>query len=198
MKLIGLTGGPGTGKSTVAEMFEKLGAPVFNADRAVHEFLARRGSGHRKVVAAFGKKILDERGEIDRRKLGKIVFGNTAKRRKLEGIVHPYVGRAMRQWAARQQKRRTKIAVAEVPLLFEAGFDKWVDVTMVVSAGTGQQVERLGRRSKISRQDARTRIAAQVPLKEKVLLADYVVDNRGSRASTRRQVINIWKELNGN
>lgn len=197
MKLIGLTGGPGTGKSTVAEMFEKLGAPVFNADQAVHEFFAGRGSAYRKVAAAFGKEILDERGEIDRRKLGKIVFENTVQRKKLEGIVHPYVGRAIRQWAAGQQKRRTKIAVAEVPLLFEAGFDKWVDVTVVVSAGMGQQVERLGKRLKISRQDVRSRIAAQVPLKEKVLLADYVVDNRGSRASTRRQVINIWKELNG-
>lgn len=197
MTIIGLTGNPGTGKSTVAAMFQKLGAAVFDSDRAVHDLLERKGACYRAVVREFGERILNEDKGIDRRKLAEVVFNDGRARKKLERIVHPYVGRAMSRWVARPEIHRKKVAVMEVPLLFEAGFDKWVDGIVVVRANRSQQIARLKGRLGLSRREALSRIAAQMPLKEKIRRADYVVDNRSSRDAARQQVLNIWKELTG-
>ena len=197
MTTIGLTGNPGTGKSTVAAMFQKLGAAVFDSDRAVHDLLERKGACYRAVVREFGERILNEDKGIDRRKLAAVVFNDGRARKKLERIVHPHVGRAMSRWVVRPEIHRKKVAVMEVPLLFEAGFDKWVDGIVVVRANRSQQIARLKGRLGLSRREALSRIAAQMPLKEKIRRADYVVDNRSSRDAARQQVLNIWKELTG-
>lgn len=198
MKVIGITGGMGTGKTTAAAMFRDLGAAVLDADKIAHDLLKPGTACFRAVVKLLGKDILRQ-GRIDRKRVAEQVFPDARRLKALEGIIHPKVEREMRARIAGYRKGgRVKAVVLDVPLLFEAGFDRLVDIIIVVSSVQKQQVERAVRNLGMTRAEALRRIRAQMPLKEKKLLADMVINNRGSRTELRREIRKIWKQLNIN
>jgi len=196
MYSIGLTGSFGSGKTTVAKMFESLGARVLNADKIAHKLIAKNGRCHKRVVKAFGKEILT-RGVIDRNKLAGVVFNDFRKKKKLEQIIHPEVIKELKARLAQYKKnKRVKIAVIDVPLLFESGLDRVVDATLVVKANREKQISRNIKRRGLTRAEILKRIKGQLSVKKKIRLADFVVDNRGDSKKTRRQVKEIWTLLN--
>ena len=195
MITIGITGSYGTGKSTVAAMFAALGARIIDADQIVHALLAKQGRCCRAIVHAFGRDVLTEEGEIDRKKLSAVVFPDPKKRKVLESLVHPEVIRDIKkQLAEFQAQKRIKAVVLDIPLLFEAGLQSLVDITVVVRATQKEQLLRTADRSILTRSDRLKRIRAQMPLREKMRRADIIIDNRGSLKKTRSQVEAFWEE----
>ncbi|GBE36135.1 dephospho-CoA kinase [bacterium BMS3Bbin07] len=193
--LVGLTGGFGCGKSTVLKLFEKLGATVLSADSIVHDLL-ERAEVRDSIVKMFGPDILG-RGEIDRKKLSKKVFSDEIQRKKLEKLIHPLVLETIDQ----TYKKAVNLActpeiimIVEIPLLFETGFDKGMDVVVVVRAEADVIRERL-RRKGFPDEEIRARAAAQFQIDEKVSRADYVIDNSGSLEDTEQQVRAVWADL---
>ncbi len=196
MLRIGITGGMGTGKETVAGMFADRGALVIDADRIARDAVRPRRAAWRGIVRAFGRKILLPDGRIDRRALGDIVFRDRRKRRLLNAIVHPPVVREMRRRMARAARSgRHPVLVANVPLLFEAGLEGDFDRIVVVSCPRMEQVRRCRARDGLSRAEVERRMRAQLPLAEKRRRADYVVDNGGTLENTERQVQKVWEEV---
>jgi dephospho-CoA kinase len=196
MDVIGLTGGIATGKSTVAAMLRELGATVIDADEAARAVVEPGTPGLAALVDAFGSAILD--GEkLDRAKLGELVFRDVAARRKLEAITHPLV----REWMAERQReaaeRGERRVVLDIPLLFENGLEGAMKAVLLVYAPPDQQVERLVSRNGFSGEEARRRLAAQMPIADKVARATYVIDNSASLESTRAQTEAIWKRIAG-
>lgn len=195
MFVVGLTGGLGTGKSTVAAMFQRLGAEVINADTIVHELLGKKGGCYSAVIRAFGKEVAGKDG-IDRRKLASLVFNNKQKLKKLEAIVHPKVLiEIKRRLNIYREKAFRGIVIVEVPLLFEAGFDRYVDTAVVVAAKQQKQLERSQKHLKLTRTEALRRIKAQMPLRDKIRLADIIIDNSGTKTQTLKQVKRICQKL---
>jgi dephospho-CoA kinase len=194
MLRVGLTGGIGCGKSSVVEMLREMGVPVIEADDLVHE-LSRAGEAvHEEIVEAFGREILAENGEIDRARLAGIVFGSPEKLERLNRIVHPRVLERTERWMGERRREGAQLVVVEAPLLVEAGFHRRLDRLVVVWCRPEQQIERLSGRG-MSGEEARQRIAAQMPAEEKMRLADYLIDNSGTRDQTRRQVDILVKKL---
>ena len=195
MVVVGLTGSLATGKSTVAAMFNNFGAELFNADQTVHQLIKTTGACYRPVVGLLGSEILT-RGEIDRRKVARIVFQNKEKLKKLERILHPAVKKEMikniKQW---KKQKQNKIIVLDVPLLFESGLDRFVDATVVVKASRKDQLKRAQQRLKISYSEASRRIDAQMPLTDKLDLSDHIINNNTEKKQTRKQVKKLWQEL---
>ncbi len=190
--LIGLTGNIATGKSTVAQMLEDLGAPVIDADALVHE-LQRQGTPvYRDIVAAFGPGILDRAGEIDRKVLGAIVFSDPAQLRRLESIVHPAV---LIESARRIMEAATPIVVYEAIKLIEAGRADMCDALWVVTARPDVQLQRLMRDRQMGEAEARQRIEAQPPQSEKIRRAAVVIDNSGALEETRQQVTAAFRAI---
>ncbi|MBI3088541.1 MAG: dephospho-CoA kinase [Candidatus Omnitrophica bacterium] len=211
MIVIGITGGLGTGKSTVARMFGDLGAVVLDADRIAHEVMEPKKLAWRAIIRAFGEDVLNEDNTVNRRWLAARVFRDPEARRELEAIVHPHVlkhikqrlhrlrrrGRAClprRPGGKRAPRRQVKAVVLDVPLLVETGSQKLVDALVVVTAPPDVQRQRLIARG-MSEGDAAGRIAAQWQLTVKEDLADYVVENGNGLDQTRRQVSTIWNRL---
>ncbi|HEX5646516.1 MAG TPA: dephospho-CoA kinase [Nitrospira sp.] len=177
MILVGLTGGVATGKSTVAAMFTRCGAVVIDADAVAREVVAPGKPAWRDIVTVFGGGVLNPNRTINRSALGAIVFRNKAKRQRLERIIHPRVAQEqMRLTRAAAKKDPHAVVIYDVPLLFEAGIDKRVDKTIVVTADRETQIARLKRRNGFSRAEALRRIRSQMPLANKVARADYVLD----------------------
>ena len=196
MILVGLTGGVATGKSTVAKMFKECGAVVIDADELAHEVVKPGKSAWREIVKTFGKTVLNTDRSLNRQALGRIVFRNPEKRRRLERIIHPRV--------AREQARLTKqaartdpqaVVIYDVPLLFEAGIDTRVDTTIVVAADRKTQVARLKKRNGLSRAEAVRRIRSQMPLAKKIQRADHVLNGTLPRPSLGQQVSLLLKDL---
>ncbi len=195
MRVIGLTGSVGTGKSTVAKLFAELGAKVIDADRIARQVVEPNRPAWREVIRAFGRGLLRADKTLDRDKLSGLVFANPAKRHKLERIIHPRVARQMRK-ELRHHKRMgaaNAVIVLDVPLLFEVGWDNWVDDVIVVTAARSVQNARLRRRHGWSQKEVDARIRSQWTLAAKVALADHVVNNTGSMAATRKQVKQLWR-----
>lgn len=189
MYLIGLTGNIATGKSTVGRMLAELGVRYIDADEVAHEAVARGGPAFAEVVAAFGVGILDVNGEIDRRRLGSIVFSDAARLRQLEEIVHPAVSARISQTLATTGE---EVVVLDAIKLLESGLRAMCDVVWVVTCPRQQQLARLMRTRGLTTEEALLRINAQPPQEEKARRADVVIDNGGSLASTRRQVKAAW------
>lgn len=196
MIVIGLTGGVATGKSTVAKMFQQCGAVVIDADLLARQVVEPGKPAWRAIVNTFGKTILNPDRSLNRHMLGAIVFRHPAKRLALEAIIHPRV--------AREQARLTKqaaqqdphaVVLYDVPLLFEAGIDKRVDETIVVTADRTTQVSRLKKRNGLSRADALHRINSQIPLAEKIRRADHVLDGTLPRPTLRKHVNQLFTRL---
>ena len=191
--MVALTGGIACGKSVVARMLAARGAAVCDADDLAHDVIRAGRAQHRAIVRRFGRGVVGRDGEIDRQRLGRIVFAEERERRALERIVHPAVVRELRAWSARARRQGVE-AVAVVPLLYEAGLaDRW-DAVICVTAPTKTVLARLAKRG-WSGNEARARIAAQMPVEQKANRADYVVRNGGTLRSTRNQVKQIWLQI---
>lgn len=193
MFIIGLTGSLKTGKSTVAKMFAHLGAKVISADTIAHEEIKPNGRCYKEIIKIFGREILKNEA-IDRKKLGKIVFEDKKKLKILENIIHPVVNQRIGGFINAQQGKKGVI-VLDVPLLFEVGLQKKVDASVVVKAPATVQIKRAVKQLKISKAEALRRIKAQMPLKTKIRLANFIIDNGGTITGTRKQVVKIWDEL---
>ena len=194
MIVVGLTGGAGTGKSTVAGMLARRGARVIDADRLAHEALEPGRATHRAIVRRFGRGLLRSDGTIDRAALGRRVFASARARRQLESVVHPYVYRRMRQALRRFKATGAPVAVLDVPLLLETGGERLADQVVVVAATPAVVRRRLKARG-WSQEDIDRRGRAQWALSKKRALADTVVDNSNGLEHTRRQVSRLWKQL---
>ena len=196
MILVGLTGGVATGKSTVAEMFKQCGAVVIDADQLARDVVEPGKPAWREIVKTFGKTILNPDRSLNRQALGAIVFRHPAKRRAIEAIIHPRVAREqvrLTRQATRQDPQ--SVVIYDVPLLFEAGIDKRVDQTIVVTADRNTQIARLKKRNGLSRPEALRRIRSQMPLANKVRRADQVVNGTLPRPSLRKQVGQLLNRL---
>ncbi len=194
MFIIGLTGGLGTGKTTVASLFSKKGAKVLDADKMAHRLMEKEGTCFDRILKYFGGDILTK-GCIDRKKLSGIVFNNATGLKKLEKIIHPEVIKEMKKEISRyERKKNVKTLVLDVPLLFESGLQKYVDVTVVVKAGQDKQIQRTTKRLALTRRETLRRIHAQMPMREKLFLSDIVIDNSGSINRTKKQVEEIFQK----
>jgi dephospho-CoA kinase len=195
MRVVGLTGGIGTGKSTVSTMLRELGATVIDADEATRAVQARGSEGLRLLVEEFGTGILTPDGDLDRARLADIAFRDPEARGRLNGIVHPLV----REWMAERQQeafeRGDPVVVLDIPLLFEARGAGAFETVLLVYAPEELQLERLTGLRGMSEEHARARLAAQMPIEEKRALATHVIENTGSLDELRRRVAQAWAEL---
>lgn len=192
---VGLTGGIACGKSLVAGFFAGNGIPVINDDHAAHDAVAKGTEGLAAVVHEFGEDVLLPDGNLDRPKLGRIVFNDDAKRRKLMGVTFPFIGKLLGERFDAAERSGAPFLVYESALLFEnGGFDAWRPI-VVVRVDEEQQIERLCARNALSLEDATARIRSQMPLARKVELADFVIDNAGSPEETRRQFDAVYATL---
>jgi dephospho-CoA kinase len=197
MMMVGLTGGFGTGKTTVLSMFKTCGAQTLNSDSLVHEVLLKDKRVIRKIKEAFGEEVF-RGGRVDRKLLAKKVFCNKRYLEKLNSLVHPAVKRKVFVMRRHLKARRGQtIMVVEVPLLFEAGFDKFFDVTIGVAAGLKHKRERLLKNTRFSAEDIKARTRVQLPLKEKVRRCDFVIDNNGTKIETFRQAKRLFALIRG-
>ncbi len=189
---IGVTGIFASGKGTVCKMFEELGARIIDTDELARDVVAPGTEGLARLVKEFGSEILGPDGGLDRRRFGMLVFKDSEKVRRLNQITHPLILQA----AADQFSRHPDaIFMVNTPLLYEAGFDKFMDQNIVVTAGTDQAVERGVKRDNISAEEIRDRLNNQISLNEKMKRADHVIDNSGTLENTKNQVIKIWNAL---
>ncbi|HET7308736.1 MAG TPA: dephospho-CoA kinase [Actinomycetota bacterium] len=194
MLLVGLTGGIGSGKSTVARLLEKRGAVVFDADLLAREAVEPGTPGHAAVIERFGADVLAPGGELDREALASIVFADPAARRDLEQIVHPEVRRLFAE-GSEVYRDTDRVVVFSAPLLVETGMHTAFEVLVVVSATVATQIERLMRQRGMSEPSIRARIDAQAPLEDKAAAADFLVDNEGSLDELESQVEQLWNDL---
>lgn len=188
MVVVGLTGGPASGKSTVASLFQACGAHVIDADRLARRVIARGTPGWREVIAAFGHRVLNADRTVNRVRLGAIVFHNRRKRQRLEAITHPRVGAAFERRVARIAKHTPKaVVIYDVPLLIEAGLHDKVDRVVLVMADRATQIRRLCERDGLAPAEAARRLKAQLPLAMKRRYADHILDGTAplSRLSTQ-------------
>lgn len=192
--LIGLTGNIACGKSTVTRQLRELGAFVIDADGMIHAILKRGGAAYEPVVAEFGGGILGEDGEIDRRALGRIVFADPGKLRRLEEIEHPIVRRAIEEAIVGAEE---PVVVVDAIKLIESGWADRCDTVWVVVCDRGQQIERLMRTRGYSMEEAEMRVNAQSSQELKIARADVVIDNSGRLEDMRRQVREAWEGLVG-
>jgi dephospho-CoA kinase len=192
--LVGLTGGIGSGKSTVARLLEKRGAVVFDADLLAREAVAPGTPGHAAVIERFGADVLAPGGELDREALASIVFADPSARRDLEQIVHPEVRRLFAE-GSEAYRDTDRVVVFSAPLLVESGMHTAFEILVVVSATVATQIERLMRQRGMSEASIRARIDAQAPLEDKAAVADFIVDNEGSLDELESQVERLWNDL---
>ena len=197
VRRVALTGGIATGKSHVRARLESLGIPTVDADILARDAVAPGSAGLAAVVRRFGTAVLDADGTLNRRKVGAIVFGDRQARRDLEQIVHPYVREMTERWFVSLDPARVPFAVADIPLLFEGGREADFDAVIVAACEPETQLNRLMARDGLGEAEARQRIAAQWPLREKIARADYVIRTDGSLDDTNRQVDEIAARLRG-
>ena len=192
MFVIGLTGGIGTGKTQVSDILASLGATIINADQVGHEAYLPSTKTWHDVVAAFGRGVLSESGEIDRRKLGGIVFSDPDALKRLNSITHPRIFEMIRERI--DQLEDTRLVVVEAALLIEANWTPLVDQVWVVTSAEGDVVARLAARNNFSEESIRARIASQMPQAERVTHADVIINNDGDLDELRSRVREAWQK----
>lgn len=193
MKVIGLTGGIASGKSTASAYLRELGAAIVDADAISRASTRRGGAAFEAVCAAFGD-ILGADGEIDRRKLGGIVFADEDARRKLNSIVHPAVMAESRAQIENARASGVKVCILDVPLLFETGMEKLCDETWLIYVPREEQIRRMEERDGLDAAAAAARIDSQMPLEEKLKRADVAIDSSGTIEQTRETLRRLWEE----
>jgi len=196
MLVVGLTGSIATGKSTVSEILKELGAYIIDADRIAREVVVPGMSAWGEIVNQFGTEVLLPDKSINREALGRIVFDDPLKRRKLEEIIHPEVMRIMHERISSiKTSSMGAVIVLDVPLLMETGLDRSVREVILVYCQLDIQIKRLMDRDKISQVDAVARIRSQMSIEEKRERATLIIDNSGSKEETRIQVEDVYSSL---
>jgi dephospho-CoA kinase len=190
--VIGVTGGMGSGKSTVARFLAGRSGTVIDADRIGHELLQPGSPVYKKLVRFFGPDILNVKGEIDRKVLGRIVFSDRRRLAELNRLMHPGIVAGIRAGVA---NAAGKLVVVDAPLLFETGLDKDMDIVITVRAGFDKRAARLCKRSGFSCAEIARRMEHQMPLREKAARADYVIDNSGDMIKTKKKVMELRRNL---
>ena len=195
MKLVGLTGGIASGKSTVAKILERLGAAVINADALSREVVEPGKDAWKEIIDAFGADVLQPDQTLDRQKLRTVIFNDRDGRKKLEAIIHPRV-RALAEERIREHAvAGYSIIVYEVPLLFEGNLHEWLRPVILVACNVDTQRARLQERDRLTQTEAQKHIDAQMSLEEKRRLADYVIENDGSLADLEQQVRTVLEKI---
>jgi dephospho-CoA kinase len=189
---VGLTGSFGSGKTTVARIFMSLNAKIIDADKIAHKAMRPKTRIYKKIVNTFGKGILNKERTINRNKLAQIVFNNKQMLNRLNKIMHPEIIRIMRQ---RLKRIRKGIIILDAPLLIETGLERMVDKLIVVKITPEKQIERIRRKTGLDKIDILRRIAVQIPLSNKLRLADFVIDNSGTVGETKKQILEIRRLL---
>ena len=188
MIVVGLTGGISTGKTLVAGMLRDEGIPVFDADQTARDVVQPEKPAWKDIVAEFGEGVLAKDRTLDRAKLGAIVFSDTEKRKKLESFTHPRIREQIANDILGVAMKGGNLAVVDAALMIETGWSKDFFGVIVVDVPESVQLARLKARDKVSEEDAKKRIAAQMPLAEKRTHATWIIDNRGTQDETRAQV----------
>lgn len=194
--IIGLTGGIASGKSTVSKIIKEMGYLVIDADIEARNAVEVGESAYKKIIDLFGEEVLLPDRTINRSKLGEIIFHDKSKREQLNKIVHPDVRKRMNQKKDTAIKRGDKLVVLDIPLLFESGLKSMVDLVLLVYVDEKIQLQRLMNRNHLTEEEALARIGSQMPIKDKLQLADSVIDNNGTEEETKRQVIELIKKWN--
>lgn len=196
MKTFGLTGGIGTGKSTVAQLLrERHGVPILDADQVAREVVAKGTDGLAAVVDAFGPEILDADGNLDRARMRALVMSDTSARRRLESITHPRIFESIGAWVARQTSAHAPLVGIEAALMVETGSWRMQDALVVVSASPAVQIARVIARDGVSEPEARAVLDAQLPMADKERVATYVVRNEGSFDDLIVATDDVWRKL---
>jgi dephospho-CoA kinase len=191
---IGITGGIGSGKSLVCSYFEKLGCKIFYADEIARKLYSTNRALHKALVKAFGGRILDEdRTAISFEKLRRVVFANIRNQKRVNSIVHPFV---IEELVQRSKKTRARFILVEAALIFESGFDKYLDYTVEVFSPVSQRIKRVKNRNpKLTVKDIRSIIKLQMPENEKVERADFIINNNRDKRSLQREVKLLYQVL---
>ena len=187
---VGVTGIFASGKGTVCAMFEELGARVIDTDIVAREVVEPGSEGYKKMIDEFGTDFIRDDGSLDRRAFANHVFSDIERVRRLNAITHPLIAKTVNE-----RSDNNDINMINTPLLFESGFNEFMDRNIVVVAEVDQVLERGEKRDSISTDEIRERLKFQIPLNEKIKLADYIIDNSGSIDNTKRQVRDLWKIL---
>lgn len=194
--IIGLTGGIATGKSTVVNMIKKIGISIVDADVIARSVVAQGEKAYEEIVSYFGNDVKDSTGEIDRKKLGSLVFSDDTKRHVLNSIVHPEIRKRIMKEISFLTSSGVSHIIIDVPLLFEANYTSIVDKILTIYVDEDIQLERLKKRDGFSTEESLARINAQMPLSEKVKESDAIIDNNGQLKETYDQLVRILKEWN--
>lgn len=194
MRIIGLTGGIASGKSSVARLLEERGVPVIDADQLAREAVLPGSPALERIAAAFGREVIRDDGTLDRKRLGGLVFADADKRRQLENIIHPEIRRLGEEQIERAAVAGQRVLVYMAPLLIEAGAVDRVDEIWVVTVRPEIQLQRLMARDGIDRAAAQRIIDSQMPLAEKAAHGRVLIDNSGTPQETRQLLADIWKK----
>ena len=195
IRIIGLTGGIATGKSTVASFFSEHKIPVIDADQLAKEAVQPGSHGLEQITELFGREILAQDGTLDRKRLAAQIFSDTEKRRQLERILHPEIKRLSEERIAQEIVAGNRLLIYMAPLLIEAGVTDRVDDIWVVTVRPEVQLERLMLRDGITLEQAQRIVASQMPLSEKKSYGSVVIDNSGTEAETRRILEDVWTKV---
>ena len=195
MKLIGLTGGIASGKTTVAAVLQELGASIIDADQLAREAVLPGQDAWKEIVAAFGENVLRDDRTIDRQKLRTLVFKNDLLRKRLESITHPRIRALAKVKAAQLAAQGAEVVVYEAPLLFETNAQVWIRPVILVACDVEAQRQRLRARDNLTTHEIDRYLAAQMPVGEKRKLADFVIENNSDLEALRRQVNEVWDKI---
>jgi len=195
MLVVGLTGGMASGKSIVSKILKEIGLPIIDADLIAREIVRPNEAGYREIVDHFGQGLLNPDQTINRRKLAKIIFSDPEERERLNSILHPRIVKEIKIRIEDFKERGERMLIIDAALLIEAGELSLVDKLIVVTVSPKIQVRRLAQRDHLTEKEAREHIATQMPLSEKMKLADYVVNNSGPVRKTIKRVKEIYNQL---
>ncbi|QXN87807.1 dephospho-CoA kinase [Tetragenococcus halophilus] len=191
--ILGITGSIATGKSTVVNIFKQYGFSVVDADIIAREVVEPNTAGLKKVVETFGSSVLCSDGSLNRKQLGQIIFSDTKKRQALNALLAPFLQEAIIEQIKRASAAAS-LVIADIPLLYEAGYDKYMDQVAVVYIPEDLQVQRLMKRDRITKKEAQKKVASQLSIEEKKKRADIIFDNQESLSSIRQQIFSWLKE----
>jgi dephospho-CoA kinase len=195
MRVIGLTGGIATGKSTVAALFRELGAIIIDADQIAREIVQPGEDAWQEIVNAFGAEMLHPDKTLNRDKLRKLVFANKQARKKLQSITHPRIRSVAQERIAKLAAQGADIVIYEAPLLFENGVHQWLRPVILIACDIATQRSRLATRDQLSAEEIQQHLDAQMPLEKKIELADYLIENSGDLEALKNNVKTLWDEI---
>jgi dephospho-CoA kinase len=192
---VGLTGGIASGKSTVTDMLRNLGATVIDTDAIAKEMTAPGQPACQEIAAKFGPQVIKNDGSLDRVRLARIIFRDANEKEWLESLLHPLIRQRVKELTELAAATGQKIIVYDVPLLFETGWQEWVDEVWTAYVPATMQAERLAVRDGLAKEDIDARLSAQWPIERKAAQADRIINNEGTRETTQRQVETAWKQV---